>query len=39
MVVELFGEKPIWEGLTPYQIIVQLIICLPLFQILAGGVL
>ena len=26
LLIELFGEKAIWEGLTPYQIIVKVVI-------------
>ena len=26
LLIELFSEKPIWEGLTPYQIIVKVAI-------------
>ena len=26
LLIEVFGEKPIWEGLTPYQIIVKVAI-------------
>ena len=26
VLIELFGEKPLWEGLNPYQIIVKVVI-------------
>ena len=26
VLLELFGEKPVWEGLNPYQFIVKVVI-------------
>ena len=40
LLIELFGEQPVWQGLTPYQIIVKVAISneVPDYSKLPSGV-